>query len=72
MQIIEDYTFLQESLIYLSRVSSAVTLTPIMIGECVIINLCWLRCQTKITLGEESSPCSIGAKKDNSINLTLL
>ena len=58
--------------LFVSCVSSAVTLTPIMTGECVIINLCWLQCQSKITLGEESSPCSIGAKKDNSINLTLL
>ena len=55
-----------------SRVSSAVILTPFMIGECVIINLCWLQCQSQITLGEEASSCSTEADKDNSISLTLL
>lgn len=55
-----------------SCVSPTVTLTPLMVGECVIINPCWRQCQSKITLGEESSLCSIGADKDNSINLTFL
>lgn len=42
-----------------------------MIGECVIINLGWLQCQSQITLGEEASSCSMGADKDDSISLTL-